>query len=325
MENSGLSPLTIEAYSSDAALLLSWLSDHSISRSSLTESEAEQFLDYGTPADRTSNRRLSACRHFYEFLSCRGDVQVNPFSAISARVLSDSEISPISLSEIYALLAAPDLGDPYGFRDRVVLQLLYATGVKVSELMVVEVPDIDWDRQLLLATDSQEGKRYLPLDSDTLDLLKTYVDDMRPKVPRSSRSSYLIPGQSEAPISRQMLWQITRRYTKLALPHKKVTANSLRDAFAVHRVSNGYNPRHLMSELGYSKISDRLMRRFESSAYVDSQIERDRLARRLREVVLALINQGATPAEIRGAVELALSSSDSRLQQSDLIPISGAQ
>lgn len=251
----GLSPNTLKAYSADLRLFASWL------QKPLNEASSEDVARYlgqrfraGISA-RSSARLLSSLRKFYRYLAREGMIEVDPCTGIESPYLGRSLPETLSEAEVEVLLHAPDPTQPLGLRDRCLLEVLYATGMRVSELVGLKSNQVD--RKLGVARIFGKGgkERLVPLGEEALAWLEEYLAKSRPLLLGTVQSGFLFVTRRGGPMTRQAFWYLIKRYARQAGIVKSISPHTLRHAFATHLINHGANLRAVQMLLGHSSLS----------------------------------------------------------------------
>ncbi len=256
----GLSPNTRQAYERDLRLFVKALGLKSAD--SLTSVERQQITDYMTGlkakgmAAATIARKLAAGKAFYRFMTAEGYMDANPAEVIEAGTKGIKLPRVLSEDEVLRLLNQPDIKTAEGFRDRTMLEVLYATGMRVSELINLTLERVDLNMKYIIAFGKGSKERIVPLGSVAAGFLQKYLDEVRPKLVHEERATnivFLALGGHE--LTRQRFWQIIRTYGMEAGINKKLTPHILRHSFATHLLDNGADLRSVQELLGHSDIS----------------------------------------------------------------------
>ncbi len=208
-------------------------------------------LELEGKADSTVLRSASSIRSFYGFLAERGLVEENP--ADSLILPSASRKAPVVLTpgEISRLMAQPKVGEAKGARDKAMLELLYATGMKVSELISVELRDIDLTEGVVVCNNG-EHSRVIPMGGAAEEAVRYYLENVRDGMVENQRIKTLFVNCSGQPMTRQGFWKLIKGYIEAAGIKKRVTPQTLRHSFAVHLLQNGADAAVVSQMMGYS-------------------------------------------------------------------------
>lgn len=256
---------TIAAYRNDLSQFLGFVEGHSGSSltkwAAVTEGDIEAYLAYmkhkSQPyASSTIARKVAAIKSFYNYLLSQGTVKVNPTLDIDSPKVKKRLPQTLSPEEVDRLLAAPTGGDsPKLLRDRTLLNILYETGMRVTEVVSIQVEDVDLQRSVLLSPTRQGESREIPLEDDTKALLARYLSDGRPQLVKNKLEQALFLNHRGEKLTRQGLWLIIKGYAQEAGLNSEVTPHTLRHSFAVHHLSKGANLEDIQHLLGHANIS----------------------------------------------------------------------
>ena len=255
----GLSDNTLAAYRRDLSLFAAWLIDrHSTSIVSADPGHIQSFLGFklGQGASpRSSARFLSALRSFYRWAVREGLVAEDP----TLRIESPRQGRPLpkSLSEadVERLLDAPDLDLPIEFRDRTMLELLYACGLRVSELVSLRVDQVGFNQGIVRVLGKGGKERLVPMGEEALDWLQRYMQAARFDLLRGRASDVLFPSNRTRAMTRQTFWYRIKIYGERAEIKGHLSPHTLRHAFATHLLNHGADLRVVQMLLGHSDLS----------------------------------------------------------------------
>lgn len=256
----GLSANTRQAYERDLRLFCKTLgfknSDAlvNVSREHIT-GYMTQLKEKGLAA-ATIARKLAAIKAFYRFMTAEGYMDANPAEVVEAGTKGIKLPRVLSEDEVVRLLNQPDITSAEGFRDRTMLEVLYATGMRVSELINLTLERVDLNMKYIIAFGKGSKERIVPLGSVAAEFLQQYLEKVRPKLTHEDRNTnivFLAFGGHE--LTRQRFWQIIRAYGRKANINKALTPHILRHSFATHLLDNGADLRSVQELLGHSDIS----------------------------------------------------------------------
>lgn len=251
----GMSLNTRKAYANDLKQFGQWLQKL---LPEATSADIAGFLSHrfrvGVSA-RSSARMLSTLRRFYGFLLRERQITGNPCDSIDSPHLGRSLPDVISEEEIERLLAAPDLNSPLGLRDKAMLEMLYATGLRVTELVALQGHCLDLERGLVRLRGKGSKERLVPLGEEALLWLDRYLSSARGLLLGSQLSKFVFVTQRGGPMTRQAFWYLIKRYAKQAGIGKPISPHSLRHAFATHLLNHGADLRVVQLLLGHSSLS----------------------------------------------------------------------
>lgn len=204
----------------------------------------------------TINRKVASLRAFYRYLIAKGIITVNPADGIKSVKVERKEIEYLTLAEVDKLLSTPDDSEK-GKRDKAILEVLYATGIRVSELVDVRCEDVNLRMGFISCMGPHSKARIIPLGRPARAALEEYIYDVRPMLikDKASEESALFVNYHGEKLTRQGLWKIIREYAAKAEIESKITPQTLRNSFAVHMVQNGADLKSLQELLGHEDIS----------------------------------------------------------------------
>lgn len=256
----GLSSNTRQAYERDLRLFCKTLGFKN--SDALVNVNREQITGYMTQlkekglAAATIARKLAAIKAFYRFMTAEGYMDANPAEVVEAGTKGIKLPRVLSEDEVVRLLNQPDITTAEGFRDRTMLEVLYATGMRVSELINLTLERVDLNMKYIIAFGKGSKERIVPLGSVAAEFLQQYLEKVRPKLTHADRNTnivFLAFGGHE--LTRQRFWQIIRAYGRKANINKALTPHILRHSFATHLLDNGADLRSVQELLGHSDIS----------------------------------------------------------------------
>jgi integrase/recombinase XerD len=252
----GLSRNTLQAYRSDLVRYAAWLTRR---RRRLTDADAADILAYlgsgSTPSVRTSARRLSTLRRLYQYLVREGHMSQDPTALVEAPHLGRPLPKSLTEKEVEALLGAPDAETATGLRDRAMLELLYATGLRVSELVGLSLEQLNLRQGVVRVVGKGGKERLVPLGEEANLWLERYLREARVELQKGRPDAALFPGGRGRSLTRQAFWHALRRYARRAGVTKPVSPHVLRHAFATHLLNHGADLRVVQMLLGHSDVS----------------------------------------------------------------------
>jgi len=253
----GLAKNTIESYSRDLLRYFAFLEKRALLPLKASQIDIMEYVSSlaGSLSIRSIARNLSSLKVFYRFLMSDGKIQTNPARLISNPKLPRRLPGVLSGEEVERLLAAPDAQTTRGMRDRAMLELLYASGLRVSELVGLRVAGINLEAGWVRTLGKGSKERMVPMGSKAQQSLKEYLAYSRPSLLKKRSSSYLFVTSRAKPMSRQAFWKIIKRCTRLAGISKEISPHSLRHSFASHLLEHGADLRSVQIMLGHSDIS----------------------------------------------------------------------
>jgi integrase/recombinase XerD len=209
----------------------------------------------GGAKPRSTARQLSSFRRFYRYLLREGVIVEDPTADIAMPKIGRSLPQSLTEDEVDALLAAPNVSEPLGNRDRAMLELLYATGVRVSELINLKMSQINLNQGVIRIVGKGDRERLIPIGDEAQDWLRDFIDGARIEILFERQTEYLFPTRRGDRMTRQAFWHIIKRYGKKAGVKKKLSPHTVRHAFATHLLNNGADLRVVQMLLGHSDIS----------------------------------------------------------------------
>ncbi len=254
----GLSPRTLDSYRRDLTDLQSYLGEQGGGvLEQIEESEIEGWLRRGralgyTPATRA--RRLSALRSYLRYLREEGLREDDPARRLAAPKKRQALPRVLSQDEVERLLAAPERNTPLGARDHAMLEVLYATGVRVSELVAIQTPQLDLRRGLLRVVGKGDRERIVPLGGPAIRAVSAYLEGPRHRL--GPCGDILFPSRRKRVMTRQTFWSNLRRLGREAgIPKERLSPHVIRHSFATHLVEHGADLRTVQQLLGHRDIS----------------------------------------------------------------------
>jgi integrase/recombinase XerD len=261
----GLSDNTLDSYRHDLEGLSRWLGarsevlDH-CSRESLYKYLAERSAHGGVTgrgfSARSNARLLSTLRHFYRLRLRMGAITQDPSLLLDAPKLPRPLPKALSEAQVEALIRAPDVHSPLGLRDRAMFELIYATGLRVSELVGLRTAQVNQRQGVLRVTGKGGKERLVPLGEEAQDWLERYYADARPSLLRGAAIDAVFVTVRRAAMTRQMFWTVVKRHAVSAgIDSKRISPHVLRHCFATHLLNHGADLRALQMLLGHSSLS----------------------------------------------------------------------
>ncbi len=255
----GLSSHTLEGYGRDLCRYIDFLQRQNTDllrgvSSALILRFLAELAEAGLGA-RSRARSLAAVRMFHKFLLTEGYAEENPASRVEIPRSLHPLPQTLAPAEVERLLASPRGDDPLVQRDRTMLELLYATGLRVSELVGLKLSDLQLDPGYLRAFGKRSKQRIVPLGETAVEELRLYLRHARPALDRNGDSVFLFLNRSGKGLTRQGFWKIIKRRAVQARILKNITPHTLRHSFATHLLENGADLRSVQTMLGHADIS----------------------------------------------------------------------
>ncbi len=255
----GLAPLTLSAYQQDLRKFSDWLQNQDKKLPNASQANIQSYLSrrFSAGASARSNARLlSTLKQYFRHLIKTGERKDNPTALISAPKVHAILPQTLSEQDITRLLEAPDLETSYGMRDRSMLELMYSSGLRVSELVSLQVNQININLGLVRLTGKGNKERVIPVGEEALHWLSLYIDNSRPNLVRqNSVNDALYLSSRGTAITRQAFWQHVKKYSLKAGIKSVYSPHSLRHAFATHLLNHGADLRTVQMLLGHSSLS----------------------------------------------------------------------
>lgn len=255
----GLSRNTLDSYRRDLRQFAVWLEARSGGDLLVAEqSLIQDYLAYKFRAKvraSTAARLLSSLKRFYRHAVRQNLITIDPTLRIEAPKLPRSLPKTLTEADVESLLAAPSVEGPLGLRDRAMLEVLYASGLRVSELVTLKVPQISRDMGVVRVLGKGSKERLVPLGEEALGWLERYLRDARPVLLGQRVSDALFVTARAAAMTRQSFWHLIKRHALQAGLHKPISPHTLRHAFATHLLNHGADLRVVQLLLGHSDIS----------------------------------------------------------------------
>ncbi|PCH85149.1 MAG: site-specific tyrosine recombinase XerD [Piscirickettsiaceae bacterium] len=254
----GLSDNTIKAYRTDLMQYSVWL--HKQGSDLLTAASADisgylaERLQQGVSA-RSSARFLSSLKRFYGYALREGKVNADPSSLIDAPKLGRTLPTILTEADVESLLLAPNTNVAIGHRDRTMLELLYASGLRVSELVGLRLGQINFRQGLVRVTGKGGKDRLVPVGEEALDWLSEFIDTWRLDILKDKQTDFVFPTKRGSGMTRQAFWYLIKRYALQAGISKAISPHTLRHAFATHLLNHGADLRVVQLLLGHSDLS----------------------------------------------------------------------
>ena len=249
---------TVNAYMKDLEHFRDFIVSRSIDRlSDVSNSDIVAYLMELKKQGRsksTVNRRLTSIRTFYKYLLREGKVRENPAEDIKSPRIEKKDIEFLSIDEVNRLMTLPDESTK-GIRDRAILELMYATGIRASELIDMKLDDLNMRMGFVKCTGEHSKARIIPIGRPARHALEDYVYDARPVLLKKSSSEKLFVNYAGESMTRQGLWKILKEYGEEAGLKIRLTPQVLRNSFAVHMLQNGADIKSIQELMGHEDIA----------------------------------------------------------------------
>ena len=255
----GLSENTLASYRNDLVKLLQWLEDNHYKCASISAMGLNEYQAYLVDKEykQTSRARmLSALRRFFQYLhreKIRGD---DPTALLMSPKLPQRLPKDLSEEQVNDLLEAPNVDDPLELRDRAMLELLYATGLRVTELVSLTMENLSLRQGVVRVTGKGDKERLVPMGENAVDWIQTFLDQGRPALLGEKSSDVVFPSKRARQMTRQTFWHRIKHYAVIAgIDSDKLSPHVLRHAFATHLLNYGADLRVVQMLLGHSDLS----------------------------------------------------------------------
>ena len=253
---------TIASYMRDIRQFSEWLSREDIQILDVVQLNISDYLTYLQEQGKsgaTASRSLASLKNFYAYVVTAGFLEESPVTAEIHVERGEKKLPKILTGkEVELLLAQPSCTDAKGFRDKAMLELMYATGIRVTELIELDVDDVNLELGIVKCS-SAKKTRSIPLYPAALKALSAYLRDVRPGMISDASETALFVNVSGGRMSRQGFWKILKHYQAKAGIEKEITPHTLRHSFAVHLLENGADLGSLQELMGHSDISSTQM------------------------------------------------------------------
>ncbi len=253
-----LSRNTVLSYARDLIKFYAWLEGRDLTKLTISQlSNYPQFLHDLNLAPVSIARHLVSLRMFYKYLQLEGLVTDNNAMLLGSQKLWDRVPRVLSVEQVQQLLAAPTQDQAYFLRDKAILETLYATGCRASEIINIKMRDILWDESFIRVTGKGDKERLVPLGKTAVDALINYIENERPELVQKSQpvTSWVFLSYRGKQIRRERIWELIKKYADIADIHKEISPHTLRHSFATHLLAGGADLRMVQEMLGHANIS----------------------------------------------------------------------
>ena len=253
---------TIDSYMRDVRQFAQWLrEEEQLDVIDATQQNIAAYLSHLEDEGRTGatiSRSLASLKNFYAYVVSSGFLEVTPVTEIKVNRGEKRLPQILTGREIELLLAQPACVDPKGFRDKAMLEVMYATGIRVSELINLNIDDVNLEQGVIKCVDAKKT-RIIPLYPAALKALSVYIRDVRASMLATPTEEALFVNMNGIRMSRQGFWKILKHYQATAHIEKEITPHTLRHSFAVHLLENGADIGSLQELMGHSDVSSTQM------------------------------------------------------------------
>ncbi len=252
----GLARNTLDAYQRDLQLFSKWLAADDKNLENVTEVELLEYMAArGDGKATSSNRRLSVFRRFYGWALREQRIATDPTLKIAAARQPLRFPTTLSEAQVEALLNAPDINTPLGLRDKTMLELMYASGLRVSELVTLKTVEIGFNEGVVRILGKGSKERLVPFGEEACSWLERYLHEARPALLRARAADAFFITARASGMTRQQFWNLIKQYARLADIHSPLSPHTLRHAFATHLLNHGADLRVIQLLLGHADIS----------------------------------------------------------------------
>ncbi len=249
---------TLESYLRDIGQFSAYCSLNSVgSVSDITDDTVSKYFEYLSvlgKSEATVSRNAASLRGYFIYLLTKGYINENPITAVKIKSAQKKLPEILTGKEVLKLLAQPSGNDYKSVRDKAMLELLYATGIKVSELIELSVDELNVQIGIL-NLQSSKNSRIVPIYPAAIKTLTNYILNVRPAIISNPEEERLFANMNGEPLSRQGFWKIVKHYAEMAKIDKDITPHTLRHSFATHLLENGADIKDIKEMLGHSDIS----------------------------------------------------------------------
>jgi integrase/recombinase XerD len=254
----GLARNTLESYRRDLRQFGAWLEAREVSLTTAGHADVQDYLSHLYARKKRASsaaRLLSSLKRFYRYLVTSGKRPADPTLRIESPALPHRLPKSLTEGDVENLIAAPDVDTRLGIRDRAMLETLYASGLRVSELVTLKTGQVSHDMGVVRVIGKGSKERLVPLGEEALTWLRRYLEEARPAILERKTSDDLFVTARGKAMTRQAFWQLIKRYAAQADVGKPISPHTLRHAFATHLINHGADLRVVQLLLGHSDIS----------------------------------------------------------------------
>jgi integrase/recombinase XerD len=254
----GLSTNTLAAYRADLTALARWLGERQVPIIKTSRADLQDFIAWRVregARPRSTARQLSSFRRFFRYLVREAAIREDPTAQIAMPKIGRSLPKSLTEEEVEALLGAPVVSDPLGNRDRTMLEVLYATGLRVSELVNLRHGQVNLNQGVIRILGKGNRERLIPLGEEAVRWLTDFEAGSRGEILLERQTDFLFPTRRGDRMTRQAFWHIIKRYARKAGISKELSPHTLRHAFATHLLNHGADLRVVQMLLGHSDLS----------------------------------------------------------------------
>jgi integrase/recombinase XerD len=251
---------TVVAYARDMARFFSWLGSRRLAELSVSDLAGyPAWLTEQTLAPKSVTRHVASLKVFFRYLQLEGAITDNQAELLGSPKLWQRVPEVLSEKQVVELLEAPRASDPWWLRDRAILELLYATGARVSELATLKCRDVDLEERHVLCHGKGDKQRMVPLGDQARIAVQRYLTEQRPRLaarrPGGETNQWLLLSPRGAPLRRERIWELLKKYAARVGVPSQISPHSLRHSFATHLLAGGADLRQVQELLGHASIA----------------------------------------------------------------------
>ncbi|MGH9774499.1 MAG: site-specific tyrosine recombinase XerD [Candidatus Acidiferrales bacterium] len=254
----GLSENTIAAYRRDLKKFAAFISKRKANVQNVRRSEIVDFLAslyYCKLDSRTVARHMVSLRQFFRFLLSEGEIKEDPAQHFESPKFRSRLPAYLSIDEVEQLLAIPDTDTILGLRDRAMIEMLYSSGLRVSELLHLKISDLNFESGVLRCVGKGDKERLVPVGRPALEAVRNYLRSSRPELLRNRKADVLFLNNRGGRFARENFWRLLSRYGQRAGLRMRLSPHKLRHSFATHLLERGADLRSVQMLLGHSSIT----------------------------------------------------------------------
>ena len=249
---------TVAAYGRDLSRFFEWLGTRRMADLSVSDLAGyPAWLGEQTLSPKSVTRHVASLKVFFKFLQLEGAINNNQADLLGTQKLWQRVPEVLSEKQVNALLTAPQKSDPWWLRDRAILELLYATGARVSELATLKLCDVHLNERYVVCHGKGDKQRIVPLGRQAIVAVHRYLEEQRPRLAarRDVISEWLILSPRGLPLRRERIWELIKKYAVRAGISQEISPHSLRHSFATHLLAGGADLRQVQELLGHASIA----------------------------------------------------------------------
>ncbi len=252
---------TLASYERDVTKFYNYFNQKGKKIFELTKDDMQEYVNYlisEGKSNSTISRSTASIKALYRYLISRGIAEENIADSVEAPKVDRKEPMILTESEIELLLEQPDLSELKGQRDKTMLEVLYATGIRVTELVSLRIEDVNMTNGYIKVK-KKNNERHIPLGAHCFRCLKEYINKVRPLLIRTEEEKTLFINTNGQKMTRQGYWKILKQYKEQAKIDKEITPHTIRHSFAVHMLQNGADLKRVQELLGHTDVASTMM------------------------------------------------------------------